>query len=124
MLMPNRNGHLIDDNEALAQNKPLAQNEPTLWDTFKHVYDFILRAVNGDKGRAEAVFQDYLAGKLSEELLSISRRYVRADQAQGRDALEAVRHKRRRVRQRKAKSRPRSVIRQPSTGALQATNSS
>jgi hypothetical protein len=37
--------------------------------------------VNGDKATADAIFEDYLAGRLSEELLSISRRYVSADQA-------------------------------------------
>jgi hypothetical protein len=37
---------------------------------FRQVYDFILHAVNGDKATADAIFGDYLAGKLSEELLS------------------------------------------------------
>jgi len=45
------------------------------------VYEFILQAVKGDKATADAIFGDYLAGKLSEELLSISRRWVSADQA-------------------------------------------
>jgi hypothetical protein len=45
------------------------------------VYDFILQAVKGDKATADAIFEDYLAGKLSEELLSISARWVSADQA-------------------------------------------
>jgi hypothetical protein len=45
------------------------------------VYGFILQAVKGDKATADAVFEDYLAGKLSEELLSISRRCVSVDQA-------------------------------------------
>jgi hypothetical protein len=48
---------------------------------FRQVYNFILKAVNGNKATADAVFEDYLAGKLSEELLSISRRRVSADQA-------------------------------------------
>jgi hypothetical protein len=48
---------------------------------FRQVYDFILQAVKGDKATADAVFEDYLAGKLSEELLLISRRWVRAEQA-------------------------------------------
>jgi hypothetical protein len=47
---------------------------------FTQVYNFILKAVNGNKATADAVFEDYLAGKLSEELLSISRRWVSADQ--------------------------------------------
>jgi hypothetical protein len=42
---------------------------------------FILQVVNGDKATADAIFEDYLAGRLSEELLSISRRYVSVDQA-------------------------------------------
>jgi hypothetical protein len=42
---------------------------------------FILRAMKGDKAAADAIFEDYLAGKLSEELLSISQRCVSADQA-------------------------------------------
>lgn len=45
------------------------------------MYDFILQAVNGDRAATDALFEDYLAGKLSEELLSISRRCVSADQA-------------------------------------------
>ena len=48
---------------------------------FRQVYNFILKAVKGDKATADAIFEDYLAGKLSEELLSISRRWVSADQA-------------------------------------------
>ena len=49
---------------------------------FRQVYNFILQAVNGDKATADMIFEDYLAGKLSEELLlSISRRWVSADQA-------------------------------------------
>ena len=47
---------------------------------FRQVYDFILQAVKGDKATADAIFADYLAGK-PEELLSISRRWVSADQA-------------------------------------------
>jgi hypothetical protein len=35
------------------------------------VYGFILQAVKGDRTTADAIFEDYLAGKLSEELLSI-----------------------------------------------------
>jgi hypothetical protein len=41
--------------------------------------DFILQAVKDDKAAADAIF--YLAGKLSEKLLSISRLCVSADQA-------------------------------------------
>jgi hypothetical protein len=45
------------------------------------VYGFILRAVRGDKAAADAIFENYLAGRLSEELLSISRRCISSDQA-------------------------------------------
>jgi hypothetical protein len=48
---------------------------------FRQVYEFILQAVKGDKATADAIFGHYLAGKLSEELLSISRRWVSAYQA-------------------------------------------
>jgi len=41
------------------------------------VYGFILQAVKGDRTTPDAIFEDYLAGKLSEELLPISRRCVR-----------------------------------------------
>jgi hypothetical protein len=45
------------------------------------VYGFILQAVRGEKAAADAIFENYLAGKLSEELLSISRRCISLDQA-------------------------------------------
>ena len=66
--MPNKNG-----GECPAESEPLH--------AFRHVYGFILQAVKGNRVTADAIFEDYLAGKLSEELLSISRRYVSADQA-------------------------------------------
>ena len=59
----------------------LAETQPTLRHAFKHVYGFILQAVKGDRTTADAIFEDYLAGKLSKELLSISRRWVSTDQA-------------------------------------------
>jgi hypothetical protein len=43
---------------------------------FRHVYRFILKAVECD-----SEFQGYLAGELSEELLAITRRWVNKDQA-------------------------------------------
>jgi len=45
------------------------------------VYGFILQAVRGDKASADATFENYLAGKLPEELLAISRRCISLDQA-------------------------------------------
>jgi hypothetical protein len=67
--------------ECPAKSEPLAETQPTLWHAFRHVYGFILQAVRGDKATADTIFEDYLAGKLSEELLSISRRCVSADRA-------------------------------------------
>jgi hypothetical protein len=67
--------------ECLAESESLSESQPTLWHTFSHVYHFILQAVKGDRATADTIFEDYLAGKLSEELLSISRRCVSADQA-------------------------------------------
>ena len=66
--------------ECPAKSEPLAETQPTLWHAFRHVYGFILQAVRGDKATADTIFEDYLAGKLSEELLSISRRRISADQ--------------------------------------------
>ena len=76
MWVPNKNG-----GEPPADGEGLAETQPTLWDTFRHVYGFILQEVKGDKATADAIFEDYLAGKLSNELLSISRRCASADQA-------------------------------------------
>jgi hypothetical protein len=76
MWMPNK-----DRGECPPESEPLAETEPTLRHAFRHVYGFILQAVKGDRTTADAIFEDYLAGKLSEELLSISRRCVRADHA-------------------------------------------
>jgi hypothetical protein len=64
--------------ECLAESESLSKIQPP---PFRQVYDFILQALKGDKAAADAIFEDYLAGKLSEELLSISRRWVSADQA-------------------------------------------
>jgi hypothetical protein len=61
-----------------------------LGEAFSHVYDFILQAVNGDKDTAATIFDDYLAGKLSEKLLSISRRCVSANQAHIEKEWEAL----------------------------------
>jgi hypothetical protein len=69
--------------ECPAESEPLAEAQSTLWHAFRHVYGFILQVVKGDRATADAIFEDYLAGKLSEELLSISRRCVSADQQAG-----------------------------------------
>ena len=76
--MPNKNG-----GEPPVGDEALAEIQSTNRGAFRHVYGFILQAVKGDKATADVIFEDYLAGKLSEELLSISRRCVSADQAYG-----------------------------------------
>ena len=53
--------------------------QPSVPHTFRHVYDFILRAVQGDTVAASALFQRYLGGELPEELLALSRRWVQTD---------------------------------------------
>lgn len=67
--------------ECPAESESVPETQPTLRHAFRHVYGFILQAVRGDKAAADAIFENYLAGKLSEELLSISRRCVSSDQA-------------------------------------------
>jgi len=75
MWKPNKNGA-----EPPAEDEALAEIQSTTRGAFRLVYGFILQAVKGDKATASVIFEDYLAGK-SEELLSISRRCVSADQA-------------------------------------------
>jgi hypothetical protein len=76
MSMPNKNGA-----ESPAEGEPLTETQSALRVIFGDVYRFILRALNGDRATADTIFEDYLDGKLSEELLSISRDCVSADQA-------------------------------------------
>ena len=70
------------------------EEEPSVAHTFRHVYRFILRAMQGDTDAASAIFQRYLAGELPEELLALSRRCVQEDQMRRRtqpcDPLKAV----------------------------------
>jgi hypothetical protein len=75
MRMLNKNG-----GECPGEGATLAENQPAVGHAFGHVYGFIVQAVKDDKAAADAIFEDYLAGKLSEELLSISRLCVSADQ--------------------------------------------
>lgn len=56
------------------------EEEPSVAGAFRHAYQFILRAMQGDAGAASAMFQRYLAGELPEELLALSRRCVQQDQ--------------------------------------------
>ena len=77
-----------DGGECPPESEPLVETEPTLRHAFRHVYGFILQAVKGDRTTADSIFEDYLAGKLSEELLSISRRCVRATRSSNREIEE------------------------------------
>jgi hypothetical protein len=56
------------------------EEPPSISHTFRHVYRFILRAMQGDTAVASALFQQYLAGELPKELLALSRRCVQEDQ--------------------------------------------
>ena len=67
--------------ESSVEREPLTETQPSLRGAFEDVYRFILQAVKGDRATAETIFEDYLDGKLSEELLSISRGCVSSDQA-------------------------------------------
>jgi hypothetical protein len=75
MWKPNKNGA-----EPPAEDEALPEIQSTTRGAFRLVYGFILQAAKGDKATANLVFEDYLAGK-PEELLSISRRCVSAEQA-------------------------------------------
>jgi hypothetical protein len=60
------------------------EEEPSVAGKFRHVYLFILRAMQGDADAASALFRRYLAGELPEELLALSRRCVQEDQTSNR----------------------------------------
>jgi hypothetical protein len=76
MWMPNKNG-----DQSPAEDDPFTEPKPSIRGVFQDVYRFILQAANGERATAETIFKDYLDGKLSEQLLSISRSRVSADQA-------------------------------------------
>ena len=65
-------------------NDEVTEEEPSVAYAFRHVYQFILRAMQGDTDAASAMFHRYLAGELPEELLALSRRCVREDQTLNR----------------------------------------
>jgi hypothetical protein len=67
--------------ESPAEGEPLTESHPSLWGPVGDVYRFILWAVNGDRATAHRMFEDFLDGKLSQEIMSISRDCVSADQA-------------------------------------------
>ena len=60
---------------------------PTFAPAFAKVHRFILEALDGDILAATELFRKYLAGDMPGELLSISRRWVEAEQ--GADAGDA-----------------------------------
>jgi hypothetical protein len=64
-----------------AEREPFSEIQPSLRSAFGDVYRFILQAVKGDRSTAETIFQHYLHGEVSDELLSISRACVSAEQA-------------------------------------------
>jgi hypothetical protein len=97
MRVPNKN-----EGQCLAESESLAETQPSLRHAFKHVYGFILQAVKGDKAAANAIFEDYLAGELSEELMSISRRWVSADQTGSSKGVERDGAAQRQLRERAA----------------------
>jgi hypothetical protein len=82
MSMLNKNGfESLAAGEPLTETQPITETQPSFRGAFGDVYRFILQAVKGDRAVADMIFEDYLDGKLSEELLSISRACVSAEQA-------------------------------------------
>jgi hypothetical protein len=82
MWLPNKNGgESPAEGEPLTETQPITETQPSFRGAFGDVYRFILQAVKGDRAAADMIFEDYLHGKLSDELLSISRACVSADQA-------------------------------------------
>jgi hypothetical protein len=96
------------EDERLVDGESVSQIQSPLWEGFRRVHDFILKAVKGDQAAADAIFEDYLAGKLSEELLSISRYWVSGDQA-GSSKCE--------IEGEAAAQRPSTDVRQGASGA-------
>ena len=54
---------------------------PPFADGFREIHRFILKAMDGNAAAANALFQKYLNGELSDELLRISRSWVQEEQA-------------------------------------------
>ena len=64
---------------------------PAYAPAFKEVRRFVLEALDGDILAATELFQKYLAGDMPQELLSISRRWVEAEQgADAGDPLNSI----------------------------------
>jgi hypothetical protein len=55
MWMPSKNG-----GEPPAEGEAPAETQPTSQSAFRRIYGFILQAVKGDKGTADAIFEVYL----------------------------------------------------------------
>jgi hypothetical protein len=58
----------------------LNEQWPAFADAFREIHHFILKAMDGNAAAANALFQKYLDGELSDELLRISRRWVQEEQ--------------------------------------------
>ena len=54
---------------------------PPFADAFREIHRFILKAMDGNAAAANDLFQNYLNGELSDELLRISRIWVQEEQA-------------------------------------------
>ena len=57
------------------------EQRPRFADAFREIHRFILKAMDGNAAAANALFQKYLNGELSDELLRISRSWVQEEQA-------------------------------------------
>lgn len=58
----------------------LNEQWPAFAGAFREIHHFILKAMDGNAAAANALFQKYLDGELSDELLRISRRWVQEEQ--------------------------------------------
>lgn len=61
--------------------EPIYEQWPPFADAFREIHRFILKAMDGNAAAANALFQKYLNGELSDELLRISRSWVQEEQA-------------------------------------------
>lgn len=61
--------------------KRINEQWPPFADAFREIQRFIMKAMGGNAAAANALFQKYLNGELSDELLRISRSWVQEDQA-------------------------------------------
>src|ERR1700745_2827064 len=61
--------------------EPIDEQWPPFADAFREIHRFILKAKDGNAAAANALFQKYLNGELTDELLRISRCWVQEEQA-------------------------------------------